>query len=125
MEHRMRDARCRVVIEHVDPEIDAGRFPIKRTAGERVVVEADVFAEGHDEVACLLLHRPAGETAWQEAAMHPLVNDRWRGEVRGGAPGCHGYTLEGWVARLPTPAPGLEPRPHARHGAARRPRDRA
>src|SRR5215472_18618464 len=67
MEHPMRDARCRVVIEHVDPEIDGGRFPIKRTPGERVVVEADAFAEGHDELACVLLHRRAGETDWHEA----------------------------------------------------------
>src|SRR5262252_8894176 len=97
MEQLMRDARCRVVIEHVDPEIDAGRFPIKRTAGERVVVEADAFAEGHDELACVLLHRPSGETEWQEAPMRPLVNDRWRGEFHVGGPGRHVYTLEGWV----------------------------
>src|SRR5215472_2402757 len=102
MEHPMREARCRVVIEHVDPEVDAGRFPIKRTAGERVVVEADVFAEGHDELACVLLHRRAGETEWQEAPMRPLVNDRWRGEFNVGEPGGHVYTLEGWVDHFHT-----------------------
>src|SRR5215472_7800970 len=102
MEHPMRDARCRVVIEHVDPEIDAGRFPIKRTAGERVVVEADAFAEGHDELACVLLHRRAGETGWQEAQMRPLVNDRWRGEFEVGEPGRHVYTIEGWVDHFHT-----------------------
>jgi starch synthase (maltosyl-transferring) len=89
--------RVRVVIEHVEPEIDAGRFPIKRTAGERVVVEADAFADGHDELACALLHRAADESAWREAAMRPLVNDRWRGEFRVGGPGRHLYTLEAWV----------------------------
>jgi len=31
---------ARVVIESVTPEVDGGRFPIKRTAGEQVVVEA-------------------------------------------------------------------------------------
>ena len=93
----MRDARRRVVIEHVSPEIDAGRFPIKRTAGERVVVEADAFADGHDELACVLLHRAAREAGWREAAMRPLVNDRWRGEFRVGGPGRHLYTLEAWV----------------------------
>jgi len=98
----MRDARCRVVVEHVDPEIDAGRFPIKRTAGERVVVEADVFAEGHDELACVLLHRPAGQAKWREAPMRPLVNDRWRGEFVVGAPGHHVYTVEGWVDHFHT-----------------------
>jgi len=97
MEHPMRDARRRVVIEHLDPEIDAGRFPIKRVPGERVVVEADAFAEGHDELTCVLLHRPAGESEWREVAMRPLVNDRWRGEFRVGAPGRHLYTVESWV----------------------------
>jgi starch synthase (maltosyl-transferring) len=98
----MRDARCRVVIEHVDPEIDAGRFPIKRAAGERVVVEADIFADGHDELACMLLDRPAGESAWRETPMRPLANDRWRGEFRVGEPGGHTYTIEAWVDHFHT-----------------------
>ncbi|HYW22566.1 MAG TPA: maltotransferase domain-containing protein, partial [Terriglobales bacterium] len=98
----MRDARCRVVIEHVDPEIDAGRYPIKRTAGEPVVVEADAFAEGHDELACVLLDRPARQTEWRETPMRPLVNDRWRGEFDVGGPGRHVYTLEGWVDHFHT-----------------------
>ncbi len=93
----MRDTRCRVVIEHPDPEINAGRFPIKRVPGELVTVEADVFAESHDELACLLLHRRDGEAEWQEARMRPLVNDRWRGEFRVGGPGRYRYTLEAWV----------------------------
>ncbi|MGH8512560.1 MAG: maltotransferase domain-containing protein, partial [Gammaproteobacteria bacterium] len=52
-----QEGRCRVVIERVAPEIDAGRFPIKRTVGEIVCVEADVFADGHDSVACVLQYR--------------------------------------------------------------------
>jgi starch synthase (maltosyl-transferring) len=102
MEHPMRDARRRVVIEHVEPEIDAGRFPIKRVPGERVVVEADVFAEGHDELTSVLLHRSAEEKAWCEVPMRPLVNDRWRGEFRVGGPGRHVYCLEAWVDHFHT-----------------------
>jgi starch synthase (maltosyl-transferring) len=102
MEHRMREARCRVAIEHVEPEIDCGRFAIKRTTGERVVVEADAFAEGHDEVACVLLHRPAEESAWREVPMRRLVNDRWRGEFRVGRLGRHVYTVEAWVDEFHT-----------------------
>ncbi len=48
------DGRRRVVIEQVWPQIDCGRFPIKRVVGETVVVEAIVFADGHDQVACQL-----------------------------------------------------------------------
>src|SRR6185436_14993021 len=51
------DGRKRVVIEGVTPEIDGGRFPIKRVTGESVVVEADVFADGHDLLECRLCFR--------------------------------------------------------------------
>jgi starch synthase (maltosyl-transferring) len=93
----MKEAHCRVVIEEVEPEIDGGRFPIKRTVGERVVVEASVFAEGHDELACVLRFRAADDTQWQESHMRPLVNDRWRGEFRVAKLGAYFYTVEGWV----------------------------
>ena len=45
------DGRQRVAIEAVEPQIDCGRFPIKRIAGDTVVVEAAVFADGHDQIA--------------------------------------------------------------------------
>ena len=48
----------RVIVEHVRPEIDGGRFPVKRTVGERVDVTADIFADGHDVVAAVLRDRP-------------------------------------------------------------------
>jgi starch synthase (maltosyl-transferring) len=47
--------QTRVVIEEIKPEIDDGRFPIKRVIAEKVVVEADIFADGHDVISALLL----------------------------------------------------------------------
>src|SRR5262245_65814447 len=47
----------RVVIERIEPDIDAGRFAIKRTIGERVDVAADIFADGHDVIAAMLRDR--------------------------------------------------------------------
>ena len=58
--------RARVVIEAVFPQIDAGRFPVKRAMGEEVVVEANVFADGHDAVRCTLLFRKEGVPEWSE-----------------------------------------------------------
>ncbi len=86
----------RVVIENVHPEVDAGRFPIKRTVGELVTVTADIFADGHDVLYAVLQHRAATESSWHEVAMKPLVNDRWQGEFRVRAEGSHFYTLEAW-----------------------------
>ncbi len=91
------DGRRRVVIERVEPEIDGGRFPIKRVVGEQVVVEADVFADGHDEIAGVLQHLAPGEMEWQETPLRPLGNDRWRAEFRVDRMGCHRYCLEAWV----------------------------
>jgi starch synthase (maltosyl-transferring) len=98
----MREGRRRVVIEGVEPEIDAGRFPVKRTPGEMVRVEADIFADGHDEIAAVVLYRAADEPAWREAPMRLLVNDRWRGEFRIERLHPHLYSLEGWIDHFHT-----------------------
>jgi starch synthase (maltosyl-transferring) len=91
------DRRRRVVIGGVTPEVDCGRFPIKRVVGESVVVEADVYADGHDAVACELLYRREGEAEWQHLPMRPLVNDRWQAEFTVTAEGRWEYSVEGWV----------------------------
>ena len=95
------EGRKRVVIERVSPEIDCGRFPIKRVAGDTVVVEADVFADGHDQIGCQVLY-------WQDekkvktTPMKPLENDRWRAEFSVEELGGYYYTVEGWIDRFET-----------------------
>ena len=93
-------APSRVVVEGVTPEIDGGRFPIKRTVGEELVVEADIYAEGHDVLMGVLKHRPIGAPAWAEVPMTPLVNDRWAATIAAGPQGRYEYTVEGWVDRF-------------------------
>ena len=56
----------RIVIENVLPQVDGGEFPIKRVVGEKVVVRADVFADGHDEVSAFLLYREGDRQDWRE-----------------------------------------------------------
>src|ERR1700730_7546143 len=90
----------KVVIEGVRPEVDCGRFPIKRTIGERVEVTADIFGDGHDVLYAVLRHRPAARPDWQEVPMEPLVNDRWQAAFRVDAEGRHLYTLQAWTDRF-------------------------
>ena len=52
--------RRRVIVERLQPEIDGGRFPIKRTPDETVQVTVDMFADGHDLIAGVLKYRFAG-----------------------------------------------------------------
>lgn len=94
--------RARAMIERVSPEVDAGRFPIKRVVGEEVMVEADVFADGHDQLRTLLLHRPAGAKTWSEVAMTATGNDRWQAAFQVDALGRHQYTVIAWVDRFLT-----------------------
>src|SRR5215467_13680397 len=67
----------RVVVEAVAPEVDGGRFPVKRVVGDTVVVGAAVFAEGHSRLAAVLRFRREGEAGWREIAMEPVASDRW------------------------------------------------
>jgi starch synthase (maltosyl-transferring) len=92
----------RVVVEGVRPQVDAGRFPIKRVPGERVTVTADVFADGHDELAAVLLYRRAGDDAWREAPMAATTNDGWQAGFIVESIGRYEYTVEGWVDRFAT-----------------------
>ncbi len=96
------DGRRRVVVERVTPEIDGGRFPIKRAVGEVVVVEADVFADGHDVLAARLAFRHEDEEVWTETAMDPLGNDRWRASFRVPTLGRYCYTVTGWIDQFLT-----------------------
>ena len=89
------NGRKRVVIEGVAPEIDSGRFPIKRIVGDSVVVEADVFGDGHDHVYARLLYKPEGADEWQSVSMTALGNDRWRGEFPVTEIGRYVYSIAG------------------------------
>jgi starch synthase (maltosyl-transferring) len=94
--------QSRAIIEGVKPEIDCGTFAIKRVVGETVVVEADVFTDGHDLLECVVLYRKSSEKKWSEAPMEFLVNDRWRGEFQVTAMGRYIYTVQAWVDRFKT-----------------------
>jgi starch synthase (maltosyl-transferring) len=92
--------RSRVVIENLKPEIDCGRFAAKRTVGEPMTVEADIFADGHDALSARLLYRKGETSRWTEIPMQPLSNDRWRGTFEVTEIGDYFYTVQAWVDRF-------------------------
>ncbi len=97
----------RVVIEHVVPEIDAGRYPAKRVVGESVVVEADIFGDGHDHVEARLLVRGPEEKNWKTGRMQPIGNDRWQASFTTEQAGVYEYTLAASIDHLDTWQDGL------------------
>jgi starch synthase (maltosyl-transferring) len=85
----------RLVIETIEPDVD-GCYPVKRTVGESVSVEADAFGEGHDRIAVCLKWRAADEIEWQETAMRSLGNDRWGAEFPLLRLGRYHFTITAW-----------------------------
>ena len=96
------DGRKRVVIEGITPAVDGGRFPAKRTVGDQVRVEADIFTDGHDALSASLLAHREGSEEWTEIPMRPLVNDRWTAAFRVGELGRYGFKVRGWVDHFET-----------------------
>jgi starch synthase (maltosyl-transferring) len=92
----------RIVVDHVTPSVDAGRFAAKRTIGEPIAVEADIFADGHEVLAAELLWRAADEPEWHRLRMQPLPNDRWRAVFAPERIGRHLFTIDAWWDRFGT-----------------------
>jgi starch synthase (maltosyl-transferring) len=105
------EGRARVVLERMAPDVDAGRFPIKRVIGETVEVELDAFTDGHDRIACVLLYRHEREADWHELAMTALPNDRWRAQFTVTELGRYRYTASAWVDHYASWRHDLERRP--------------
>ncbi len=97
----------RASIRNVSPEIDCGRYPIKRVTNEEIKVEADIFGDGHDKVDAVLLYRPKKKSRgrdkkWQEQRMDFEGNDHWSTVFSLEETGDYEYTLEAWVDHFTT-----------------------
>jgi starch synthase (maltosyl-transferring) len=91
------EARRTIVIENVYPELDCGRYPVKREVGDQLEVQADIFKEGHDAIAAAIRYRPEGETEWRESRMHFVDNDRWSGAITLERNARYEFTIVAWT----------------------------
>jgi starch synthase (maltosyl-transferring) len=89
-------AAPRLVIDNVTPAVDGGAFPVKCIVGDVVRVEADIFGDGHDPLAAVLLWRAADEAQWRETRMNLLVNDRWSAEFPLERLGRYEFAVQAW-----------------------------
>ena len=95
-------------IEDVYPSVDAGRFPVKRLAGEIIDVWADIFRSGHDVIAAQLIWRRDEDRDWQKSPMTLHDNDRWSGSFTPDRPGRYVYAIEAWTDEFATWKHGFE-----------------
>ena len=86
----------RLIIDRLRPCVDDGRFAAKAVVGQALVLEADVFADGHEVLAAeVLLQSPSGPV--HNLPMQALGNDRFRAQTVPTDCGSWHYTVEAWV----------------------------
>jgi starch synthase (maltosyl-transferring) len=90
----------RIQIQEVTPQIDCGRYPVKRTVGESLDVTARIFRDGHERLGAAIRHRGPGSTRWAETQLEPLGNDVWAGSFGVDRPGRWCFRIEAWVDRV-------------------------
>jgi starch synthase (maltosyl-transferring) len=94
------DPPLRIQIQRVTPQVDCGRYPVKRTEGDRVDVTATVFRDGHEQLGAAVRYKAPGATRWQDAPLQALGNDRWEGSFRVDRSGVWSFRVEAWVDRV-------------------------
>jgi starch synthase (maltosyl-transferring) len=106
--HLVVDGRRRVTVAAVRPELDAGRFAVKRVLGDRFTVEADLLVDGHDHLAGCLLYRHADAPSFSELPLVSLGNDRFAAAFVLDRLGTWLYTVESWLDEWGSFTWGLE-----------------
>jgi len=107
-----------IVIEHVEPELDSGRYPAKRVVGDWFTASADFIVDGHDLLGGALLIRAEDEADWREIPMRPGRYDRWSGRVRLTRNTRHRYTVEAWRDEVASWSDRLNRKARARQSIA-------
>jgi len=98
----MYDGPSRVVIENVQPAVNGGQYPAKRSLGQLVQVEADILSDGHDLVAGTLMYRSDQATPWSSVQLQPQLNDRWTAQFSVNRLGRYTFKVAGLVDRFGT-----------------------
>ncbi len=95
--HRYWSPLNRIVIESVEPELDGGRYPVKRLVGDEFEVSADIFRDGHDVLGAAVNYRAADEADCRSAPLRFVDNDRWAGSFRLERNTRYVYSVEAWT----------------------------
>jgi len=92
----------RVIISHVSPEIENGRFPAKAAVEEPIIISAVIICDGHDELSASVYLKNIGEKKWMELPMAHQGNDRWKAIYIPAKTGLYEFRIEAWVDHYKT-----------------------
>lgn len=110
----MNNGKKRVIIENVQPVVDGGLYPAKRTIGETVNVTASIFGDGHDHIRAELLYKKKGATKWNSIELLPTFNDEWSASFRVVEKGIYVFNITAWVDHFDTWYDGFKKKAEAK-----------
>jgi starch synthase (maltosyl-transferring) len=91
------DRISRVVIENIEPQVDQGRFLVKQIVGMPCVIQADIFADGHQVIDADLVWYIEGQEETKRVPLQFLSNDRWQAEFTCEQPAIALFSIEAWI----------------------------
>ncbi|MGE0588338.1 MAG: alpha-1,4-glucan--maltose-1-phosphate maltosyltransferase [Cyclobacteriaceae bacterium] len=97
-----KEGQSRVIIENVQPQVDGGLYPAKRTVGEMLEVSADIFADGHDHIRADVLYKQEGDKEWNRKGMTHRGNDNWTCAIHLDKKINYLFTVEAWIDHFET-----------------------
>jgi starch synthase (maltosyl-transferring) len=86
----------RIQIQHVEPVVDRGRYPVKACVGDEVTVEATILRDGHEVLGAALRTKGPGAARWSETPLEELGNDRFAATFTPGSCGRWCFRIEAW-----------------------------
>ena len=110
----MSNGKRRVIIENVQPLVDGGLYPAKRTIGERVTVSAAIFGDGHDHIRAELLYKKKDESKWNVVELTPTFNDEWSGSFKVEEKGIYVFDIKAWIDHFDTWYDGFKKKAEAK-----------
>src|SRR6267154_1044900 len=91
------EGKTRIIIENVQPVVDFGKYPTKRTVGERVDVTAHIFADGHDHIRASVMYKKEQDKAWNDLPLQPTFNDERIASFTVKEEGNYIFAIEAWI----------------------------
>jgi starch synthase (maltosyl-transferring) len=98
----MTNGKLRVIIENVQPVVDGGLYPAKRTVGERVDVIAHIFGDGHDHIRAKVYYKTLSASKWQSLEMNATFNDEWLASFYCTEKETYQFRVEAWIDHFDT-----------------------
>lgn len=94
--------KARVIIENVQPQVEGGLYPAKRTVAERIDIGAHIFTDGHDHIRAEVLYKAFDENTWTTLELHNQGNDEWSASFYPLKKGEYSFIVQAWIDHFET-----------------------